>query len=634
MNNNKIKSMMIHGPFSEIDFHFARLITRLSGEEIPEVFLAAALVSHATGEGNACLDLLTAPTDLWDYGCTADTEGQEASHEPIRFEKLLNKLYSSSVVGRPGAYRPLILDDRSRLYLYRYWEYEKILTDKLISRASMEDEQIDAILFKDSLSRLFPETEEGETDRQKVAAFISVTKKFCVISGGPGTGKSTLIAKILSLILEQDKAHEMRIAFAAPTGKATARLLEAIKKGNEMLPKKNRVKENIISKTSTIHRLMGTIPDSPYFRHNAENQLPVDILVIDESSMVDLALMSKLVQAVPPHAGIILLGDKDQLASVEAGAAFGDICGIGHVHGFSKKFSNRFEKITGGIIHLKNREKIHIAGMEFQETKSVPKIQDCIVQLQKNYRFGADSGISALSRAVKIGDGKLAMRLLRDEKYDDIRWHTLPKPDLLRSALSRMIIKGYRPYLESEDQTLKIFNFFDQFRILCALRRGPYGVSEINILARRILMERNLIIPNKSWYRGRPLLITKNDYNLGLFNGDIGIILPDPDSNHELRAFFPSSNRVGLRKFSPIRLPEHESVYTMTVHKSQGSEFDKVLLLLPDRDIPLLTRELIYTGITRAKKNIEIWSTEKIFIEAVKRRTRKESGLCNALWGA
>jgi exodeoxyribonuclease V alpha subunit len=615
MDEKDIQHLQQAGIFSELDLHFARLMARLSGEKAPGLFLAAALVSRATGEGHICMDISVLQGKPLSIDGPAN--GVFVCPELKTWHKLLE---SQSVVGRPGDYRPLILDDRSRLYLYRYWEYEKRLADDLTKRAAGEIHEIYMPLLKAGFSRLFAATKNGEQDWQKVAAYVSVTKRFCVISGGPGTGKSTVIAKILALILEQTGDRKMRIALAAPTGKAAARLKEAVQKGKEMLPEEDDFKEAIITEASTIHRLLGTVSGSPYFRHNAENPLPVDLAVIDEASMVDLALLSKLVQAVPADARLILLGDRDQLASVEAGAVLGDICNTGHVHGFSEEFCRKFEEITGDRI-----DKIPGSGSE-------QDIRDCIVQLEKSYRFGKESGIGALSRAVNRGDIHIAMSLLKNGEHDDIKWKPLPQPDALERALRETVIACYKPYLKAED-TLKIFHLFERFRILCALRKGPFGVSALNSIVEQVLKKEKLIDPDRPWYRGRPVLITRNDYNLELFNGDIGIILPDPTSNHELRAFFMSADRAPL-KFLPARLPEHETVYAMTVHKSQGSEFDRVLLLLPDRDVPVLTRELIYTGITRARQGVEVWGKDSVFLKGVGRRTLRASGLRDALWGA
>ncbi|MDY6973521.1 MAG: exodeoxyribonuclease V subunit alpha [Thermodesulfobacteriota bacterium] len=620
MNRKYIQCLLDNGVFSEIDVHFAGLMARLSGKDVPELFLAAALASRAASEGHVCLDLSSVEERI----LLSDEPGLGNFFCPdlLEWRKVL---CSSRVIGRPGDYCPLILDDRSRLYLYRYWQYEKTLADDIRARVAREITEIDLPRLQEGLSRLFPQTLNGEPDRQKEAAFVSVMRRFCVISGGPGTGKSTVIAKIVALLLGQTNANQQRIALAAPTGKAAVRLEEAISNNRHLLPVTDSIREAIATKASTIHRLLETSPGSPYFRHNAVNQLPVDTVIIDEASMVDLALMSKLVQAVPPEARLILLGDKDQLASVEAGAVLGDICDTRRNYESRQTFSSN-KKSQEGMVNPYS-------------------IQDCVVQLNKSYRFGTDSGIGALSRAVNEGDGRQALSLLKGREYRDIAWMTLPLPlpargsarsldggtNTLVWALRKMIVQGYRPYLEARDP-MEVFHLFERFRILCAIRKGPHGVSALNLLAEQILKEEKLINPENLWYPGRPVMVTRNEYNLGLFNGDIGIILPDPAVDHDLRVFFVLPNGT-LRKVMPTRLPEHETVYAMTVHKSQGSEFDKALLLLPDRHTPVLTRELIYTGITRARQNIEVWGLDRLFLEGVSRRTARASGLRDALWG-
>jgi exodeoxyribonuclease V alpha subunit len=492
------------------------------------------------------------------------------------------------------------------------------LAKELRERAATESGRIDLPLLKDGLKRLFPRSVEKTVDRQKLAALVSVLKRFCVISGGPGTGKSTLIAKVMALILEQNKGNDMQISLAAPTGKAAARLQEAIRNGAEKLNLDGCIKKTIPTEASTIHRLLGTIPGSPYFRHNAENRLPSQMVVVDESSMVDLALMSKLVQAIPSDVRLILLGDKDQLASVEAGAIFGDICDTGRNHEFSESFSNQLKEISGDPVDISSKNN------------NGPAIQNCVVELRKSFRFGHNSGIHAVSQAVNKGDADLALDLLKSGSYNDIKWKALPDRNTLPRTLQKTIIEGNKAFLTAQDP-MEAFLLFGRFRLLCGLRQGPYGVTGLNLLAEQILTEARLIHPETRWYRGRPVMITRNDYNIGLFNGDIGIILPDPTSGHDLRAFFLSPGGT-LRKLLPIRLPEHETVYAMTVHKSQGSEFDKVLLLLPDRSSRVITRELIYTGITRAKEEIEVWGRESVFLEGVKQRIKRSSGLRDALW--
>jgi len=601
------------GILSHLDIHFARFMARLAGKEAPELFLAAALLSSHTRQGHICLDL-------------SIMEGKQVLEEgdgepPLDCPKLSDwckRLRESPVVGELGEYKPLILDENSRLYLYRYWDYQKRLANLIKRRVAEDEENVDVTLLKDGLERLFPAGKGDEIDWQKVAAFAAAFKRFCVISGGPGTGKTSTVAKILALLLEQTSSERLRIALAAPTGKGAARLQEAIKHAKRVLNCPDSIKEEIPEEALTIHRLLGSIPDSPYFLHTDKNPLPIDVVLIDEASMADLALMSKLVQALPSQARLILLGDKDQLASVEAGAVLGDICDTGNIHAFSKPFWKDLKKVTG------YKTDMQIDG----EDKS--GIQDCIVQLRKSYRFGSDCGIGAVSQAISAGNSDLAMTLLTRGRYGDIEWKDLPQPSALLRAIKEAVIEGFEDYLRSGDPR-ESFQRFEQFRILCALREGPYGVVALNLLVERILKKEKLIVPDRKWYRGRPVLITSNDYNMRLFNGDLGIVLPDPDGDNEPRAFFPSADG-SLRRLHPLRLPEHETVYAMTVHKSQGSEFDKVLLLLPDRDSPVLTRELIYTGITRARQSAKMWGTERVFRTAVSRRIERTSGLRDALW--
>jgi exodeoxyribonuclease V alpha subunit len=443
-------------------------------------------------------------------------------------------------------------------------------------------------------------------------------KNFCVISGGPGTGKTFTVAKMLALLL-QLSAGTLRIALAAPTGKAAARLQEAIKTARNGLNCPDAIKAAIPTEASTIHRLLQGLPDSPYFRYDAKNPLPADVVVVDEASMVDLALMSKLVQAVPGSARLILLGDKDQLASVEAGAVLGDICDTGNDYRFSGHFAELYQKAAGEKIE-KNSDQQH-----------PPGLCDSIIQLRKSFRFGPSSGIGEISKAVNEGNSAKAFNLLKSASYDDSAWRELPRPELLPSALNDHIISGFAPYFKERDHA-RIFDRFSRLRIVCAVREGPYGVKALNALIERILSAGGLIRQRHRWYAGRPVLISRNDYTLKLFNGDVGIALHDAEAGHELQVFFPGPEGK-LCPFSPLRLPEHETAFAMTVHKSQGSEFEKVLFIMPDRDIPVLTRELVYTALTRAKGAVEVWGREEVFRTAVSRRTVRASGLRDALWG-
>ncbi|MRR35032.1 exodeoxyribonuclease V subunit alpha, partial [bacterium] len=251
-----------------------------------------------------------------------------------------------------------------------------------------------------------------------------------------------------------------------------------------------------------------------------------------------------------------------------------------------------------------------------------------LVLLRRNYRFGDDSPIARISEWVNRGEGEQALRELDGET---VSRHSLPGPERLAEEMADSIVEGFGEYLQ-QTRPEEVLRRFDGFRVLCALRRGPYGALAVNALAEKILAQRGLIDPDNRWYRGRPVMVTMNDYDLRLFNGDIGIVLPDPESDGSPRVFFPADDG-GIRTIPPARLPAHETVYAMTVHKSQGSEFGRVLVLLPDRDTELLTRELVYTAVTRASGRVAIWGNPEIFCAAVSRRIRRNSGLRERLWG-
>ncbi len=479
---------------------------------------------------------------------------------------LRKKLRKSSVVGAPGDFTPLVLDEQGRIYLRRYWEYEQQLAAAIRRRAS-------AVRIS---------SPKDESDLQKVAADRAVTNNFTVITGGPGTGKTRTVTAILTRLLEQPAGDGLRIALAAPTGKAAARLTESVR----------AVRQNL--EATTIHRLLGYLPGSPYFRHDAEHPLAADVVIVDEASMIDLALMAKLVAAVRAEARLILLGDRDQLASVEAGSVLADICAAA------------------------------------EEAPPNEPLHDTLVTLRRNYRFTESGGIYRASTAVNAGDAEAALAALSQGASDEAQWQSLPAAAKLPGALRERLIAAFRPCLETDDP-LQALARWQEFRILCALRHGPFGVENLNAIAEEILAGAGLLSPHRGgFYRGQPLTISQNDYNLGLFNGDTGVILPDHAEGGELRAFFLSADGK-LRRFLPSRLPVHETAFAMTVHKSQGSEFGRVLLILPENESPLLTRELLYTGLTRARAHVEIWAPEAVLRSAIARRVQRTSGLRDAL---
>jgi exodeoxyribonuclease V alpha subunit len=426
------------------------------------------------------------------------------------------------------------------------------------------------------------------------------------------------VVKIIALLLEQVKGSRMRIGLAAPTGKAAARLKESIYKAAQVLENSTALADGIPTDVATVQRMLGVIPDSCRFRHTADNPLPFEAVIVDEASMVPLGLMAKLVEALAPGSRLILLGDRDQLASVEAGAVLGDICNTGRNFGFSTVFLEFIADVAGRIIP------------ESSMGRAVPPLADSVVVLQKNYRFADESGIGLVSTAINNDNAATVLGGMKEGTTGGVLLRATPSRDSLQKKLAPVVCAGFSEYLQHRGSD-DVLRAFDRFRVLCALRQGHYGVEQLNNLIESALADAGIIKPAKLWYHGRPVLVTINDYSLKLFNGDVGIALDDPDSEIGISVYFPSVNGQA-RKYSPYRLPTHETVFAMTVHKSQGSEFDRVLLVMPPFAHQVLTREIIYTGLTRARTSVELWCNDEIFAAACGRRIERRSGLREALW--
>jgi len=549
--------------FAELDRHFARFIARFGGGE--KTARAAAFLSRAVRQGHICLDLSVAPL--------SDT-GEAVPWPPLA--EWIDALRPCRAVAAPeaAALTPLVLDNAGRLYLRRYFDYEAALARALRNRATSGG--------------------GSPCEGQEAAIEAALTNSLTVISGGPGTGKTTTVVAIL-LRLMQPGLPPLRIALAAPTGKAAARLEQTIRDG--LTQRGHADLLAAIPHASTLHRLLGSRRDSPQFRHHAGNPLALDLLVVDEASMVPLPLMAKLFDALPPQARAILLGDRDQLASVDPGNVLADIV----------------------------------------DAAALPDnpLHGTLAVLKKNYRFGNESAIYRLCETVREGRSGDALALLTAINSDDLNSAPLPSPQHLAEALREPVLAGYGAYLRETDPA-KALEAFGRFRVLCAVRKGAYGVEELNRRIAALLREAGLIQGAHPLCAGMPLLITRNDPQLGLFNGDIALLLPDPAQanvpNPPLWAWLPGDGESSaLRRFAPSQLPDHEPAFAMTVHKSQGSEFDRVLLVLPDRDSPVVTRELIYTGLTRARRRVELWVEQGIFERGVARRTERASGLRDTL---
>ncbi|WP_417792529.1 exodeoxyribonuclease V subunit alpha [Stutzerimonas xanthomarina] len=675
---------------------------QLSEAQRSVLLLVAAAVSAELGRGHICLPLRDEQGNALDLAARLGLFGDAAL--PLNQLWLAcdwaELVKQCTLLGVQGEAVPLMYDGE-RLYLHRYWHYEVTLAQRLQSFGTpmiLKPAEVDNLRLRlDNLfardyrflhQALSPDlnqvarqrlvcdlldvVDEGALDWdaidaklqgaprltdlnvldslvpqahclnwQKVAAAIALTRRFAVISGGPGTGKTTTVTKLLAALISQSQqqGHIPAIKLVAPTGKAAARLTESIGKAVADLAVEPELKALIPTESSTIHRLLGAIPDSAEFRHHAANRLHLDVLVVDEASMVDLPMMVKLVDALPAHARLILLGDKDQLASVEAGAVLGDICSFLQ-QGYSAEQSQLLARLTGFMPAALNPRQDEIAA------GARAAVSDSLCMLQKSYRFDARSGIGQLAKAVNSGQAMWIDRVWQQD-FADIAHFALSSEHYHQMLQS--LVAGYTPYLqrlrqplqtaESDraaesmaDKAREVLTLFSQTRLLCALREGDFGVTGLNVRIERALAARKLIkVQDELWYSGRPVMVTRNDHALGLYNGDIGICLRDEqDDQQRLKVYFELPDG-SVKAVLPSRVPLHETAYAMTIHKSQGSEFDFTLLIIPPEFSPILTRELVYTGITRAKRRLALYCDMGVMKRAIKLKTQRASGLVQRL---
>ena len=538
-----------------IDQQLAALLTDVRDQQ-PDDGLAIAikLLSHQMRQGDICLQLSS-------YAGLVI----ESSRLP-KLQTWLAILESNHAVGKPGSNKPLILSDTGKLYFQRYWQYEQQLIDELIRRSMT---QIDKLVdCKDHV-----DTNRSLSEPQNHVVLQAANSAFSIITGGPGTGKTTTISGLIKILVKHDPT--ISIALAAPTGKAATRIQEAVADFDSHLAAQIQV--------STVHRLLGFVPGRVEFQHNAANRLPHDIVIIDEASMIDLALMCKLVNSIKSQARLVLLGDADQLDSVESGAVFGELCR-----------------------DIKNNRLGH-----------------CIHRLQYSYRFANYPGIGKLANAVNAGDHETAMQLLKSEHYPEISWRPLEKKSL-EQFLTQSIANQFKLKIEPYQHVQSM----GEFQLLCAHRKGQWGVDGLNQYIETWLSAHHLIAGNKPLYHGKPVIITRNDYQLNLFNGDLGRLVKTEAGI--LKALFVKSESE-LREISPSRLTAYQTAWALTVHQSQGSEFDHVILVMPEKASPVLSQALIYTAITQAKKSIQIISKNDILKQAISLRNSRQTGISDRL---
>ena len=553
------------------DVHVARRLGAMTGEGDEQVLLATALAVRAVRQGSTCVDLATV-ADL----PLEDDPGLPWPDVPA---------WQASVGRSPLVGVRVLRVDNGLLYLDRYWREEVQVCDDLLARLARPAPQVDTAALDAGVLRVFP---AAGYDEQRTAARAAAERWTTVLTGGPGTGKTTTVAGLLALLAEQAElesggARRLRIALTAPTGKASARLQESVDAETRALPAADRARLGEL-KASTLHRLLGWRPDSSTrFRHDRGNRLPHDVVVVDETSMVSLTMMARLLEAVRADARLVLVGDPGQLASVEAGAVLADL-----VDGFGRRDVSPVAALTTA------------------------------------HRFGG--GIAELATALRGDDADRVVEVLRSggdvELVDpaDERAMAAFRATVTEAALA------VRLAAEAGDAEAAVAAL-DRHRLLCAHREGPYGVTGWNRQVERLVADRTGVTHYDEWYAGRPVLVTANDYGQGLYNGDLGVTVRLVDGR--LRVVVPGAD--GLKEFATTRMAGVQTVHAMTVHKSQGSQAREVSVVMPPDDSPLLTHELFYTAVTRAQDKVRVIGTEESVRAAVARTVQRASGLARRL---
>ncbi|MCF6402592.1 exodeoxyribonuclease V subunit alpha [Chitinophaga filiformis] len=577
--------------------------------QIPALKPYAYLLSRKLSEGHICLHLgkrIENNGELPAFCDNLPVGSKQLQHIPL--------------IAKNGSdTQPFVLY-QERLYLQRYFRYETIFLRRihqfLATEKTVLQERLDMLEANRAfISRLFAagpafKADGGDpADWQLSAAVTGVLNNFTIITGGPGTGKTTTVAKILAILYNLDPS--LKVALAAPTGKAAARMAESLR--NTQLPVDETITAQFQSLTpSTIHRLLRSKKDSPYFAYNAENPLNFDVVIVDECSMIDVALFAKLLDAIGAGTRLILLGDKDQLASVEAGSLFGDLC----------QAQDALNLFTAGRLALINSfiadEQRKLPVTQVKEGDTHPLFQH-LVELRRSHRFSGEKGIGKFSKAIIANDRTAIQSFLTPGADEQVVIDQTYSKELFRDFVS-----GYSAFIVENDirAALQLLN---DLRVLCAIREGEEGLYAINRAIEKILHDKRLIRVNADFYENRPIILTRNYYEHGLFNGDTGIIRPDEDG--VLMAWFEDSNGE-LKAILPGYLTEAETVFAMTIHKSQGSEFKEVMVILPKaKDVPILTRELLYTGVTRAKQKVYVQASADVLTLTAERFVERASGI-------
>lgn len=607
-----IDALLRRGRLRTVDHALAQSLRRLD-PATPELVLAgAALASRAIADGHAGFD--------------PERPGEEVADvvlvEPRQWSAALQ---ASSWIATPADENPsdpgapLVLE-RGLLYLRRYREYERRLAARLRALAAQAPPQADAAALAPLFATLFPQARDG--DRQARAAALALARALLLVTGGPGTGKTTTVARLLLLLIAQARQSGVpapRIALAAPTGRAAERMAESLRAAAASLRLMPGVDpalcEALPVEARTLHRLLGTLPDSPRFRHDARDPLPYDAIVVDEASMVDLPLMCKLVEAVPDGARLILLGDRDQLPSVEAGDVLAAIVdAAGEDEAVPAPIARALQPLLGDSLSV-------------DEAGPTAPLAGHRVHLQRGYRQADSLDLAPLAQATRAGDADTALALLRSGELRGVSFHEDAIDPLSGPGRERLL--GEWRALAAVEDPAQALALAARVRLLTALRDGAQGAAPLNARIEEALAGSH----RPAYFQGRLLLIVENSYRHGLFNGDIGVCLRPTDGARESDgpiAWFAGGSQ-GVRGFYPAALPAHTGAFAMTVHKSQGSEFDSVWLQLPRQDARSLSRELLYTAMTRARRELHLCASEAILRAALSRHAMRVSGLAARL---
>lgn len=632
-----LNELQAQGMIRALDKAFAVFIAEglddLQSTQYLNIGVLSAYLSVSLGEQHSCIELtqlsqVFAPV----FYFAEQAELIEYLHQCPLVERVSLPFNQAKL----SCNKPIVLDGSS-LYLQRYWLYEGELASQILVRASQQKD-VDEPGSIQLLQQLFKPGTDNELDWQQVAVCLAARQMISFITGGPGTGKTTTVTKLLALLqgLARAQGKVLSIKLVAPTGKAAARLTESIAAAKLKLPVE--LQQNLPEQCQTIHRLLGAKPFSPYFKANSAQPLHLDVLVVDEASMVDLPLMSKLFAALPSQAQVILLGDKDQLASVEAGSVLSDICAavISNQQAAGLNcYSPAMQQQLHGCLQLNSDNPP-------QSYPAVSKIQDNLVMLQKSHRFSSHSGIGQLAKHINQGALLPSMQLLKGSGLGDVTWLE-PKAsfadDINDEQLRSLVINlmpVYRDYFSAirQSELTKAFSCLARQQVLCAQRNGPWGVVQLNKLIQQELHAQGLISSAQDFYAGRPVILTRNDHNLKLFNGDIGLVMADPNNPSLTKVWFNMADG-SLCGFLPNRIPPHDTLYAMTIHKSQGSEFEQVHLCLPLINQQSkgrgLSRELLYTGLTRAKQKFTLYAQPQALQLCLKQQCIRGSGLAQRL---